>query len=146
MKKENKPALSVFVLFYNHEKFVTTCLESVFSEDLSGVEVIISDDCSADSTFGICKKYISTKKSNASRVLLNRNRKNLGINAHVNKLVDLANADVFLPLAGDDWFARDKIQRIKKEIQKSKYSMYVSDCYIANSEGIVIKEYNFNDK
>jgi len=51
-----------------------------------------------------------------------------------------------LPLAGDDWFARGKIDRIKKEIEKSAFSMYASDCYIANSEGIVIKEYNFNER
>jgi glycosyltransferase involved in cell wall biosynthesis len=146
MMLDTKCEMSIIVLFFNQEKFVINCLDSVFRENLSGIEVIISDDCSTDATYALCEEYVKNVKSNANRVVLNRNQRNIGITSHVNKLVNMASSDILVPLAGDDWFVLDKITKIKRTLKKSNYSMYVTDCYITNAEGEILKQYKYNGK
>jgi len=52
-----EPFVSVIVLTFNHERFVSDCLESILSQDYSEFEVIVSDDASTDSTGQIVAKY-----------------------------------------------------------------------------------------
>lgn len=55
-----KPLVSVIVPIYNAEAFLNRCVDSILSQSLQEIEVILVDDGSTDSSESICKKYAQT--------------------------------------------------------------------------------------
>ena len=54
------PKVSVIVPVYNIEKYLLECLESIASQTLDNIQVLLIDDGSKDSSGQICRKYVST--------------------------------------------------------------------------------------
>lgn len=53
-----KPKLSICIISYNHENYVKTCLDNVFSQQVNFTyEIILGDDCSRDQTAAMIKVY-----------------------------------------------------------------------------------------
>ncbi|GAU09366.1 glycosyltransferase [Desulfoplanes formicivorans] len=101
-KNENKRPLVTFALFaYNHEEFIHKAVIGALSQTYSPLEIILSDDCSSDSTFEIMQK-MAAEYNGPHTVILNRNEKNLGIGGHVNKVMDLSTGELIVAAAGDD--------------------------------------------
>ena len=52
------PKVSVAMITYNHAKFIGKAIESVLTQEMkSGVELVIGEDCSVDSTRRIVETY-----------------------------------------------------------------------------------------
>ena len=51
--------VSVIVAVYNAEKYLRKCLDSLFAQTLDGIEVVVVDDGSTDSSPGILAEYAS---------------------------------------------------------------------------------------
>lgn len=62
MSIQKKPLVSVIIPNYNHEKFLTQRLESVFNQTFQDFEVILLDDCSTDNSRLILKQYAHQPK------------------------------------------------------------------------------------
>jgi glycosyltransferase involved in cell wall biosynthesis len=67
----------------------------------TSLEIILSDDCSLDSTFAIMQ-LMTKSYAGPHRIILNRNPRNLGIGAHVNAVAALARGELIVLAAGDD--------------------------------------------
>jgi glycosyltransferase involved in cell wall biosynthesis len=53
----NDRPLVTFALFtYNRERYIREAVEGAFSQTYSPLEIILSDDCSSDSTFEIIRE------------------------------------------------------------------------------------------
>lgn len=69
---------SVVLLTYNQEDFVGDALRSLLDQDYQDLQIVVSDDNSADSTWrvvnSIVEAYVGSK-----RIILNRNSTNLGL-------------------------------------------------------------------
>ena len=53
-----KPLVTIGMPVYNiDEKFLYTALDSLLNQTYTNFELIISDDCSTDSTSRICSEY-----------------------------------------------------------------------------------------
>jgi len=57
-----KPIVSIGLPVYNGEKFIRRRIDSILSQTLKNFQLIISDNCSTDSTSGICKDYAKKNK------------------------------------------------------------------------------------
>ena len=55
MKKE--PLVDVCVITYNHEDFISTCLESILAQSYQNFRILVGDDASTDNTQKIVKSY-----------------------------------------------------------------------------------------
>ena len=55
-----EPKVSVIVPVYNIEKYLMDCLESIAAQTLDGIQVLLIDDGSRDSSGQICRDFIST--------------------------------------------------------------------------------------
>ena len=98
----NEPMLATFALAaYNQEKFIREAVEGAFAQTYSPLQIILSDDCSPDSTFEVMKA-MARDYHGPHEILLNRNSKNLGIGDHINKLFELTKGGVLIGAAGDD--------------------------------------------
>lgn len=52
--------LAVYVLAYNHEKFIRQCLDSILMQQTSfPLHIYVHEDCSTDSTAAIIREYVS---------------------------------------------------------------------------------------
>jgi len=109
-----------FCLFsYNQEKFIEEAIQGALSQIYSPLEVIISDDCSSDKTFEIIQK-VTRDYSGPHKIIINCNEKNLGLAAHVNKvLLELAHGEWFVCAAGDDISLPHRVERTWATIIKN---------------------------
>ena len=96
-----RPLVSFFVTAYRQERLVRASIEAAFAQTWSPLEILLSDDCSPDGTFAVMQE-MAAAYSGPHRVILNRNPKNLGITAHVDRIMELTSGDFVVQNAGDD--------------------------------------------
>lgn len=99
--RNDRPLVSFVVLSYNQEQFIREAVLGAFAQTYSPLEVIISDDCSQDHTFEIVMDLVSGYKGEHETVV-NRNKENIGLIAHMNKIFEMANGKLLVLAAGDD--------------------------------------------
>ena len=95
------PLVSFVIIAYNQEHYVVEAVAAAFAQTYSPLEIILSDDCSGDSTFEIMQRAAAEYKG-PHRVVLNRNSSNLNIGGHVNAVAALATGELVVLAAGDD--------------------------------------------
>lgn len=93
-----KPRLTIGVPVYNGEDYIAEAIESHLQQDFGDFELIVSDNCSDDSTPEIVQKFVAAD----SRVVYSRNAENLGGPANFNRLFRLGDAELFTWAAADD--------------------------------------------
>ena len=102
---------SVLISNFNKSKYLEKCLNSVIKQTHDHVEIIFSDNGSNDASIEIASKFsniriLKTKRStdfpalNQIEVIL--------------KAFDLSNGDYIFLLDSDDFFEKDKIEKIIK--------------------------------
>lgn len=93
---------AVVMSTYNGERYITDQLESIYMQTVQVDELIISDDCSTDSTPDIVRDYIKSHSLNTWRFSVNEN--NVGWKKNFFKLIDECDADlIFLADQDDVW-------------------------------------------
>lgn len=102
LQEENCPLASLVVLFYKHEKFVEDTVAGALGQTYPNLEIIFSDDNSPDGTFEAVKKAVEGYQG-PHKIILNRNEKNLGLVAHVNRLLfEMCHGEYIFLNGGDD--------------------------------------------
>jgi len=84
---------------YNADKYLPLAIESILNQTYSNFELIIIDDGSTDSTFQIISKAAGRDK----RIIVFRNKTNLGICKSLNKGLELAKGKYVARMDADDW-------------------------------------------
>tara|TARA_B100000953_G_scaffold299311_1_gene298796 strand:+ start:169 stop:1101 length:933 start_codon:yes stop_codon:yes gene_type:complete len=104
----SKPQVSIGMPVYNtDEKFLYTALDCLLKQSYSNFELIISDDCSTDSTSRICREY--AKKD--SRINYIRQEKNMGALPNFNFVLEQAKSKYFMWAEVDDKWKPDFIEK-----------------------------------
>ena len=94
------PKVSVIIPTYNQSNFIKKSVESALAQNYVNFEVIISDDCSTDSTELVLVDLLYNEK-----VKYFRNKKNLGrVGNYKHALEKYATGDWVVNLDGDDYF------------------------------------------
>lgn len=106
-----KPIISLTICSYNQERYIEECVRSALMQTYSPLEIVISDDCSPDSTFSIIKKTVECYNG-PHKVIINCNPTNLGISANLSKAVSLSSGLILVDCAGDDSFEENKVEAI----------------------------------
>ena len=95
------PLVTFYVASYNQEAYVRAAVESAFAQTYQPLEILLSDDASSDRTFEIMAE-MAAAYAGPHRVLLNRNPQNLGIPAHLDRIMALTHGAFVVQNAGDD--------------------------------------------
>ena len=98
---QDRPLITFALFAYNPEQFIREAIAGAFSQTYSPLEIILSDDCSSDRTFQIMQEMTSEYRG-PHTIILNRNKKNLGIGAHLNRCMELSHGELIVGAAGDD--------------------------------------------
>lgn len=102
MDKINTPLVSIVLITYNSSKYVLETLESVKNQTWDKIELIVSDDGSADDTVKICKSWLSENKDRFHNIELITVSKNTGIPANCNRGLKAINGQWVKVISGDD--------------------------------------------
>ncbi len=100
-KADETPLVSFILLAYNQERFVREAVAGALAQTYSPLEIILSDDCSTDETFRLMCQA-AEEYDGPHRLILNRNKVNIGIAEHLNLLTKTASGSIFVVAAADD--------------------------------------------
>lgn len=100
------PLISVICPCFNHEKYVTFFIQSVLNQTYRNFELIIVDDCSADSSVQQIKKFDN------KRIKLIQHKFNNGVNAALNAGIKNSIGDVVVFVASDDMLKPNYMEKI----------------------------------
>ena len=67
-----KPLVSVIVVTYNQEEFVSESLDSIITQDYPNFEICVTDDCSTDKTADIIANYIVFRSGDSYNELMRK--------------------------------------------------------------------------
>ena len=110
---EKKAKVSVLVPFYNVEKYVGRCVESLFSQTYSNIEYVFVNDCTPDNSMDIINEYIDKFNVRNKCVIINH-EVNKGISASRNDCLDNATGDYILFIDSDDYIDKDMVELLVK--------------------------------
>lgn len=95
------PAVSIIVPVYNVERYINRCIDSLISQTLYNIEIILVDDESPDNCANICDEY--AKKDSRIKVIHKKNgglgfARNSGLEIARGKYVAFVDSDDFVDI------------------------------------------------
>ncbi|MFT5592928.1 MAG: glycosyltransferase involved in cell wall biosynthesis [Oceanicoccus sp.] len=100
--------VSVCVVTYNQEKYIAECLQSLVDQKTTfNFDVIVSDDCSTDSTANIIMEYSRNYPDIIKPVI---RRGNIGAGRNYIETHALAKGEYIAHMDGDDYALQGKLQ------------------------------------
>lgn len=94
--------LSVIIPVYNVESYLEKCVNSVISQNISNIEIILVNDGSTDSSPSICETF--SKMYDYVKVI---HKKNGGLSSARNEGIRSANGEYLMFLDSDDWWNKN---------------------------------------
>ncbi|WP_428377635.1 glycosyltransferase family 2 protein [Lichenicoccus sp.] len=101
------PLVSVGLPVFNGEAYVGRAIDSILSQTLTDLELVICDNCSTDGTQALCDAYAKADP----RVRYIRNPRNLGAGPNYDRCFHLARGTYFKWAAHDDMMAPHYLER-----------------------------------
>lgn len=98
---QDKPLATFALLAYNQEKYIREAVESAFSQTYSPLEIILSDDGSADGTYRIMQEMAAAYVGPHS-VVVRQSEVNQGLAKHFLAVARLAKGPLIIEAGGDD--------------------------------------------
>lgn len=98
---DDRPLVTYAVFAYRQEGLVRAAVEAALAQTYTPLQIIVSDDHSPDDTFAVMQATVAAY-TGPHTIVLNRNPRNLGIGAHINRIMELAEGELVVIAAGDD--------------------------------------------
>lgn len=142
-----KPTVSVFVLVYNHEKFLHECLNGILNQDTSfNYDICVGEDCSTDNSRSILIEY-QRKYPGIFKILLHD--VNVGAVQNQNALLRTCRGEYIAVCEGDDyWTDPLKLQKQVNFLQENtdcnlvyhRVMLYNEDTKVFSKEVLNLEE------
>lgn len=115
---KNNILISMLVPFYNVEKYVGKCVESLFRQTFTNIEYIFVNDCTPDNSMEIINAKILEFNIPNNRYTIVKHEKNMGISASRNDCIANAKGDYILFIDSDDWIEEDMVELLVNAAKK----------------------------
>ncbi|WFB37459.1 glycosyltransferase [Kiritimatiellota bacterium B12222] len=123
---QGTPALvSVVIPLYDCAEYLVDALESVRTQTLTDIELIVVDDASTDESAAVAKAWLETHASRFCRVLLLQNTENVHVGLSRNLGFVYADSDYVFPLDAGDKLLPTCLERCVHSLKDSDAAM----CY-----------------
>ncbi len=123
--------VSICIPTYNGGKFIRETLESIKALTYDNIEVIVTDDCSADDTLDICREYDFVK------IFVNEERQ--GLVGNWNMAVSKSSGYYIKLIGQDDLLAPASITRQVEALEKNpSASISIGDAKVINQDSETI--------
>lgn len=138
-----KDLISVIVPFWNVDKYIASCLDSITEQTYKNLEIICIDDCGTDSSINIVKEYAERDH----RIKIVTHKKNKGIGPSRNTGIKHTKGKYTLFIDPDDTISENLIDSMYKSAIKNKSDIVfgnvelVYDSYKVKPRAVDIKKY-----
>ena len=116
--------VSVIVPIYNVEKYIGTLIESIQSQTLKDIQIILVDDGTPDSSGSICDDYASKD----SRIVV-IHKANGGVSAARNDGFNVAEGEYVIFCDSDDWLPENALESLYNEAIIKDADIVIGDVY-----------------
>ena len=133
---------SVVIANYNNSKFINECIESLNNQTYKDIEIIFFDDNSQDNSLEVIKKF------NNIRIIENKIQTKFGsFNQMIafKKSIQMSSGDIIFLLDSDDFFRKDKLEKVIKFFLENKNENIVFDFPIIKKNNIEIPQKKKNN-
>ncbi len=136
----DKILISVIVPVYNVEKYLKRCIDSILSQTLKNIEIILINDGSPDNCKTICEDYEKAHKN--IRVI---NQENKGLGLARNEGIKIAKGEYIAFVDSDDYIESKMYEDLYELCSKNNLDSVFSGYKRLNSKGrITIKSETSN--
>jgi len=139
----SQPLVSVAMIVYNHEAFLSQAIESILCQKTDfDFEIIISEDCSTDGSRAIIKSYAEEYSAIIKPIY---NEQNLGMQKNFGQCLNACTGKYIATLEGDDyWTDIYKLQKQKDFLEANPdFTMCFSAIDTQNELGLTkIRNYS----
>lgn len=122
MSSKYKPLISVCITSYNRVKELDRCLRSIKTKNKDLIEIVVSEDCSPKKN-EINEIILNFERVSPYKLVFNTNKKNLGFDRNLRKLIDIANGEYLLFVTDDDSLIETKLDDLIKVILSIDFSV-----------------------
>lgn len=126
MKEET---IDVLMATYNGEKYLKQQIESILNQTYKNINLIISDDCSKDTTVQILREY--EKKD--SRVKVYVQEQNLGYIKNFEFLLTKVQNDIYMLSDQDDVWKPNKIENTYNRLKEEEADFVFTDLEVVDT-------------
>ena len=130
-----KKLVSIITPSYNTGEFISKTINSVINQTYKNWEMIIVDDCSADNSIEIINNF----KKEEPRIILLKNKQNIGSGPSRNKAIDLAKGEIIAFLDSDDIWFNEKLSLHVKFMEERQSAFSHTSYGFVNENGDRIK-------
>ncbi len=133
---KSRPLVSLILLGFNSERFIRAAIEGALSQTYQPLEIILSDDCSADGTFKIMKDMAATYHG-PHAVRLNRCEENLGTFRHFLSAFKQCQGELIVQADGDDVSLPHRVEMAVKSWKSTGAAVMSSAYHEIDEQGII---------
>ncbi len=119
--------ISIIIVTYDSESSIQGCLESIYKKNNLALEIVLVDNASKDQTVNIVNNY-------PLRLVVIKNKKNIGFAAAVNQGARIARGEYLLFLNPDTVVKKGCIEEMVSFFEKKKDAAVVG-CKVVNPDG-----------
>ena len=135
MNYQGNPLVSIFMITYNHEKYIAQSLEGVLMQKTDfEYEIVIGEDCSTDKTREIILKFV---KKNPEKFKLILHEKNVGMMANEIAVMNACIGKYIALCEGDDYWTNPL--KLQKQVDFLEKNTEYTGC---GHQSIIINEKN----
>lgn len=132
--------VSACLITYNHEAFITECIEGALCQNLDyGYEIVIGDDCSSDRTSEICQSYALKYPD---KIKYYRREQNLGMIGNWLATIKQCQGKYIALCEGDDyWTDPLKLQKQVDFLEKNEdYTLCFHEVNVLLPSGVFLND------
>ena len=133
--------VDILLATYNGEKYLREQINSILDQDYKNFNLIISDDCSTDTTRNILEEY--EKKDNRIKVIYQKN--NMGSSRNFEFLLSQISSKYYMFSDQDDVWNKDKVKLSLEAIEKNDVDLVYTDLEVVDENLKTINK-SFNKK
>jgi len=127
------PKVSVVMPSYNHLPYIRAAIESVLSQSMRSLELLIIDDASQDASRALIEQAVDWD----DRIRVEFHKSNLGIARTLNEGLRSAEGEFVAFIASDDVWETSKLQKQLSILEKDSNLLVWSEGRIINARGEV---------
>lgn len=120
------PQVSVIIPNYNGEKYISRCLDSVLTQNIEDIEIIVVDDGSTDKSREYLSEYETFKCVNVI------NKKNEGVSSARNIGIEKSKGKYICFLDSDDCLEPGMLKTVLEKIEDNDVLIYSYSNYMPN--------------
>jgi len=130
----DRPKVSALVVAYNHRRYIAEALDSIYAQTYGDYEVVVVDDGSSDGTADLMCRWPQARY---------HYQQNQGLNAALNRALQLAHGEYVAFLAADDTWAPDRLARQVPILEECPaVGLVYGDALVADQDGRPLCRFN----